>query len=369
MVSRSIMYVFLIRVVLALAVSVLPIAVSAGDISDDTSHEDEVVGNYILRAGDPSLAEWKLTLGPRPDIDHANVDALVNLGRTLFFDKRLSANNTHSCASCHRPELGWSDGLPTAVGSDGKSLTRATPSLVNLAYGTIFNWDGRATTLAEQAMMPVFSPDEMGIEPEELFSRLRDDEFYRRTFAQLFPEEPIDESLVGRAIATFEKTLIVQNTRFDQWIDGGTEALTSSEVRGFGIFLDSKRANCAKCHHAPNFSDNGFHNIGLSSITNETPDLGRYNIRPVKLMRGAFKTPTLRNISLTAPYFHDGSAQTLEDVVEHYIQGGEIKDNLSPEMKEIELNIQEKHDLIAFLNALTESPGDSLKHSHSMTSD
>ena len=131
--------------------------------------------------------------------------------------------------------------------------------------------------------------------------------------------------------------------------------MTSSEVRGFGVFLDPDRGSCATCHAPPNFTDDGFHNIGLESFADPNPDLGRHNIRPVKLMRGAFKTPSLRNIALTAPYFHDGSAQTLEDVIEHYQQGGVARENLSPEMKNIELDTQEQTDLIAFLRAISET--------------
>jgi len=214
-------------------------------------------------------------------------------------------------------------------------------------------WDGRAASLEEQALAPVFNPDEMGSDPEELFARLQSDEFYRRTFAELFPKEPINEVVVGRAIAAFERTLVVRNTRFDQWIAGDHTALSASEVRGFGIFLDPDRGSCGTCHAPPNFTDDGFHNIGLKSFANENPDLGRYEIRPVRLMRGAFKTPSLRNIEFTAPYFHDGSAQNLEEVIEHYLHGGDVKDNLSPEMKDIDLDVYEKRDLIAFLRALT----------------
>jgi len=278
----------------------------------------------------------------------------VALGRKLFFDKRLSVNKDRSCAFCHRPELGWSDGRATAEGLDGQSLGRATPSLANAAYGTIFMWDGSVATLEQQATQPVFSVNEMGLGPEEMRTRLGEDSVYRELFAQLFPDQEIDVAAVSTAIAAFERTIIVNDTRFDQWIDGDATAMTSAEVRGFGVFLDPDKGSCSTCHAAPNFTDQGFHNIGLESLSDANPDLGRYNIRPVKLMRGAFKTPSLRNIALTAPYFHDGSAETLMDVVDHY-NGGGVQDNLSPEMKDIELSAQEKNDLIAFLHAISES--------------
>lgn len=345
-------------------------AVSVDDVPEHKNpphHLPEVIGKHRLQAGDSSLAKWVLPALPESDANH---DALVNLGRKLFFDKRLSANNNRSCATCHRQELGWSDGLETAMGLRGEPLSRSTPALFNLAYGVTFTWDGRSASLEDQAMEPVFNPDEMGGEPAEIFKMLRGDAFYSRSFSQLFPgQEAIDESAVASALAAFERTLVVRNTPFDQWIAGDSEALTSSEIRGFGVFLDPDRGNCGTCHAPPNFTDDGFHNIGLMSFANEDPDLGRYKVRPVKLMRGAFKTPALRNIGLTAPYFHDGSVQTLEEVVEHYADGGRVKDNLSPEMKAIELDAQEKRDLVAFLEALTEVSTDVQSDSIELASD
>ena len=357
------------RAVLSLAMSMLGVTVLAGNVSGGSApgHEIpgyeipgyEIVGEFSLRSGDASLEIWKLppvpgSIKPKLNTDKDDADALVELGRKLFFDKRLSVNKDRSCAFCHRPELGWSDGRATAEGLEGQALGRATPSLINAAYGTIFMWDGRAASLEQQATQPVFSVDEMGLEPEELRARLREDSVYREVFAKLFPDQEIDVAAVSTAIAAFERTIIVNDTRFDQWIDGDATAMTPAEVRGFGVFLDPDRGSCSTCHAAPNFTDQGFHNIGLESPSDANPDLGRYNIRPVKLMRGAFKTPSLRNIALTAPYFHDGSAESLMEVVEHYKEGG-VQDNLSPEMKDIELSAQEINDLIAFLHAISES--------------
>ena len=334
----------------ALAI-LMPCAAVLDDVTQVKYRTGDSVGEYILQAGDPSLAEWKLPAHSSAARD----DALAELGRTLFFDNRLSTDNSRSCASCHRPELGWSDGRVSAQGLSGKPLARATPSLYNVVYSTIFMWDGRAASLEEQALGPVYDPEEMGSNPQELVSRLQSDLDYRRAFADLFPDQSINGDNIGRALAAFQRTLVVQDTRFDQWLAGDSEAMTSSEVRGFGVFLDPDRGSCATCHAPPNFTDDGFHNIGLESFADPNPDLGRHNIRPVKLMRGAFKTPSLRNIALTAPYFHDGSAQTLEDVIEHYQQGGVARENLSPEMKDIELDTQEQTDLIAFLRAISET--------------
>lgn len=366
------------RAVLSLAMSMLGVTVLAGNVSGGSApgHEIpgyEIVGEFSLRSGDASLEIWKLppapgSIKPKLNTDKDDADALVELGRKLFFDKRLSVNKDRSCAFCHRPELGWSDGRATAEGLEGQALGRATPSLINAAYGTIFMWDGRAASLEQQATQPVFSVDEMGLEPEELRARLREDSVYREVFAKLFPDQEIDVAAVSTAIAAFERTIIVNDTRFDQWIDGDATAMTPAEVRGFGVFLDPDRGSCSTCHAAPNFTDQGFHNIGLESPSDANPDLGRYNIRPVKLMRGAFKTPSLRNIALTAPYFHDGSAESLMDVVEHYMEGGDTE-NLSPEMKDIELSRQEINDLIAFLHAISETPENSQQNSLSVATE
>lgn len=343
------------RLALALVI-LMPCAAELKEATLQILRNGENAGSYILQAGDPSLAEWKLpplNIADQTSADHTQSDALIKLGRALFFDPKLSSDNSRSCASCHRPKLGWSDGRPTAVGLNGQPLDRATPSLYNSAYGTIFTWDGRASSLEEQALGPVYDPSEMGSSADELLTKLRSDEYYRKAFAEVFTDQFITEDSISRALASFERTLLVQNTRFDQWVAGDHNALTLSEIRGFGVFLDSERGSCATCHAPPNFTDDGFHNIGLASFSDPDPDLGRYNIRPVKLMRGAFKTPSLRNITLTAPYFHDGSAETLEDVVEHYQQGGVSKGNLSPEMKDIDLNTQDVDDLIAFLRAIS----------------
>ena len=161
---------------------------------------------------------------------------------------------------------------------------------------------------------------------------------------------------MAKAIANFERTVVSRNSRFDQWAAGNASAMNDSEVRGFAIFLDAEKGNCAVCHSGANFTDNGFHNIGLASFGNAEPDMGRYAEKPLKLMRGAFKTPTLRDIGLTAPYFHDGSAGTLAEVVRHYSQGGVVKTNLSPNMKTLDLTTEEESDLVAFLHALTSPP-------------
>jgi cytochrome c peroxidase len=162
-----------------------------------------------------------------------------------------------------------------------------------------------------------------------------------------------DRKTASKGIAAFERTLVSNNSPFDRWLRGDKQALTAQQVRGFRLFTDPAKGNCATCHQAPNFTDNGFHNIGLASYGRPNPDIGRFAIKPVAVLKGAFKTPTLRDIALTAPYFHDGSAKTLSEAVEQYNRGGVTKADLSPEIKPLNLSAQEIQDIAAFMQGLT----------------
>lgn len=311
------------------------------------------VNDTTLVAGHPSLARWHFPTEIKYPANNKPTPDRIALGQRLFFDTSLSLDSSTSCASCHQPVLGWSDGLSTAKGLNGKILRRATPSLVNAAYGTIFMWDGSAESLEEQAMLPIFNSDEMGLSLSEVIERVSDSEDYLLAFSNAYGDEGVNKSTLSRALAAFQRTIISRTSRFDAWVAGDSSALSKQEIDGFAIFLNPEQGNCATCHAGANFTDDSFHNIGLGSFADPEPDLGRYIQKPVNLMKGAFKTPTLREISLTAPYFHDGSAKTLEGVIDLYVKGGESQDNLSPEMKAIELSDQEKKNLIAFLHTLT----------------
>lgn len=333
------------------------------------------IDEYVLEPGHPSLQEWLLPEVSSPSGAPA-ADAVIELGRRLFFEPGLSRDGGMSCASCHVPALGWSDGLPIARGRNGKSLERGTPTLLNAAFNQFQMWDGRFETLEEQVWGPITSSDEMGSDLDHVLGFINSRDSYRVAFADAFPGErqPIDETRIKMAIAAFERTLVSRDSPFDRWVQGDASALSPEQVAGFAVFLDPERGNCAVCHAPPNFTDDGFHNIGLASFGEPDPDLGRYAERPVASMRGAFKTPTLRNIALTAPYFHDGSADTLGAVIEHYASGGAVKSNLSPNMTELSLSPRERQDLIAFLQALTgrltappDRPGDG--HSPDPSSD
>lgn len=301
----------------------------------------------------PPPHEWRLPDHvPYPDGNEPTPQR-VELGRMLYFDKRLSRDGTTSCASCHDPAQGWSDGLATSRGLDGKTLPRASPTIINAAYNTIQMWDGRKASLEDQAMGPMDSPDEMATDFDKLMALLGRDATYRAAFQAAYPDAPIDKLLIAKAIASFERTVVARNAPFDRWLAGDVTAMTVQQQRGFQIFVDPNTGNCAVCHRAPLFTDNGFHNIGLSSFGREGADPGRFAHKPIAVLKGAFKTPTLRNIAETAPYFHDGSAATLMDVVEHYARGGDVKTNLSPNLKTGPLTQQDKDDLVAFMQALS----------------
>lgn len=327
--------------------SVLALSGAALSVSASETPPEELV----YSAGHSSLQGWLLPDQPPEPADNPSTPAKIELGKTLFFDPRLSRDGNMSCATCHNPSLGWADGLPVAIGFRSSELPRASPTVINTGFNSLQMWDGREKSLESQAMGPMESSHEMNMDMGRLFAFLRETDGYRAMFADAFPGEEIGPETLSKAIAAFERTVVSNDSPFDRWVRGDEAALSEQEVRGFRIF--NEKGNCAVCHSGPNFTDNGFHNLGLASYGDENPDMGRYAIKPIGLMKGAFKTPTIRDITRTAPYFHDGSARTLEDVVNHYDQGGVVKTNLAPNMKALGLSDAEKADLIAFMRALT----------------
>jgi cytochrome c peroxidase len=287
---------------------------------------------------------------PAPD-DNQLTPARAELGRALFFDPRLSAKGSMSCATCHNPALGWTDGLPKAVGHDMKILRRSTPTIVNAAFNALQMWDGRKSSLEEQALGP-FGADEQNLPLEELERRVQSIAGYSALFEDAYPGEPITRTTIAKAIASFERTILSDGAAFDRWLAGDAQAMSQTAQRGFELFVG--KANCAVCHQGFNFTDNGFHNIGLQQAGAEDP--GRFAFRKVASLQGAFKTPTLRDIVLTAPYMHDGSYATLEEVVEHYARGGDAREHLSQNIKPLQLSAAEKQELVEFLRALTSAP-------------
>jgi len=333
----------------SLSLALLLVTISGGAVAENDK-EYKIPGHI-------PAADWRLPdIAPSPDGNPYNKKR-VALGEKLFFDPILSGSGKMSCATCHDPALGWSDGLPTAKGHEGKILGRATPSVINSGFYGILMWDGRAPSLEAQSLGPVNNPDEMASDTRTVLKRLRANADYVRQFERAYPGIGISKSTLERSIAMFERTVVSNKSPFDLWIEGDRNAMSMQQVHGYELFVRTDKGNCAVCHRPPNFSDNGFHNIGLKSFSAKKPDLGRYNHSKVPMARGAFKTPQLRNIAETAPYFHDGSAKTLRDVVLHYARGGEVKSNLSPNMTVGNLSEVEIADLVAFLQALTGKTG------------
>lgn len=313
----------------------------------------ELYSEMVFEAGHPSLQEWILPESPPSPAENQPNEDRIELGKMLFFDPRLSGDGNMSCATCHSPLFGWSDGLPTAKGFQSMVLNRASPVVTNTGYNSIQMWDGRKKTLEDQAMGPMQSNQEMAMNIPVLMSFLQSNKEYSQNFSAAYPGEPISEATLAKALAAFERTVISRNSPFDKWIQGDATSLTPAQVNGFKLFVDPKKGNCSVCHSPPNFTDDGFHNLGLASYGKENPDLGRYSQRPLGLMKGAFKTPTVRDITLSAPYFHDGSAETLADVVDHYQSGGVVKTNISPNFMAAKLSKKEAADVVAFMEALT----------------
>jgi cytochrome c peroxidase len=303
---------------------------------------------------------WRLPTQPVSPKDNEWTPARSELGKMLFFDPRLSGSGQVTCASCHLPERGWSDGLPTAVRFLGQKMRLATPSLINIGYNTIFMWDGRQPTLEQQGLGGQGEAADINagskIKPAEVVRNLSQVSGYIDAFEKVYPGEGITPLTLAKALAAFQRSLIARESPFDRWLAGDTTAMNARQLKGFKLFLDPQKGACAACHQPPNFTDNGFHNLGLASHGEKDPLPGRGKHRNIPIMDGAFKTPALRDVALTAPYFHDGSARTLAEVVDHYIKGGEVTRNLSPSFRKAILTPDEKADLIAFLEALTTPP-------------
>ncbi|MBL7939513.1 MAG: cytochrome-c peroxidase [Flavobacteriales bacterium] len=289
---------------------------------------------------------------PFPEVpdDNPLTVASVQLGKALFFDPRLSRDGTVSCASCHHPDRAFSDTVALSVGIDQQTGGRNAPSLANVAYHPYFFRDGGVSTLERQVIAPVQDPLEMDHSLELAAAAVSGDVEYEQLSRSAYGR-PMDGFVVTRAIANYERTLISGWSRFDRYFyqNDGT-ALTDAEVRGWDLFR-SAALNCTACHSGFDLSDHSFQNIGQYL---DYADPGRERISLDPLDNGKFKVPTLRNIALTAPYMHDGSIPTLDGVIDLFASGGLPHPNRSPLLPNFALNADQKGDLIAFLNALTD---------------
>lgn len=316
--------------------------------------------------GTPVEIKVPLGLPPVPfPADNPPTDETISLGRRLYYDPALSVDNTVSCATCHGPEHGFSDGKPVSNGVQNKTGTRNSPTVFNSAYFELQFWDGRAPSLEKQAEGPVQNPVEMAHTLKGVEDRLNADPSYREQFAAAFGPGPITYEMVENSIASFERTVVSGNSPFDRWKYGHNEKAVSASVkRGFLVFTSKTKGNCAACHLVGKdyslFTDNKFHNIGVGVDLGNINDDGRYTVTKDEADRGAFKTPSLRNVAQTAPYMHDGSIKTLKDVIDFYIGGGNSNAQLDKEIHVLDfLTGQERADLLAFLESLTgEMPPD-----------
>jgi cytochrome c peroxidase len=284
---------------------------------------------------------------PVPD-DNPLTPGKVALGERLFFDRLLSVDSTRSCASCHSPARAFSDTVRNSRGALGRTATRNTPTLLNRAYGRGFFWDGRAASLEEAVLMPIENPNELALDLDSALARVRRRDGYRTLFSGAFPRESISVTTVARALASYVRSRRLGSLAIDRYEAGDTAALTAAEQRGRRLFLG--RARCTLCHGGPTFTDEAFHNTGVSWGLG---DVGRDRFTGDNLDRGRFKTPSLRDIDRTAPYMHDGSKLTLEDVVEFYDGGGQLNWNLDADIRPRHLSADEKRDLVQFLRSLS----------------
>jgi len=289
----------------------------------------------VLAGGQSTFPATPLGLDaymPIPDDNPLTVEK-VALGRELFFDTRLSRDQSVACASCHDAKQAFTDRRSVSKGVFGRHGTRNAPTLVNRGYGASQFWDGRSPTLEQQVLKPIQDPNEMDM-----------------TLADVTARVGLSERTLAEALASYVRTIRSGNSRIDQHLSRNAE-LSPEEKSGMRIFR--LKGNCVTCHVGPNFSDEKFHNTGIAWRGGNLADEGRFALSHREQDRGAFRTPTLREVARTGPYMHDGSIATLEEVIEHYDKGGVPNPQLDPEIRPLRLTPQEKRDLLAFLRALS----------------
>ena len=301
-----------------------------------------------------------LIIDPVIPLNNLQTEQGISLGRKLFFDPILSANNTQACASCHKTSNAFTDGTRFSEGVDGLFGNRNSMPLFNLAwnYDDQFSWDGRESGLENQVFEPVTNPIEMHNTWEAVTEKLKTHPEYPELFNAAFGSEAIDSVMVSKAIAQFERTLISANSKFDKYLLGNA-TLTPEEINGFNIFMDEAKGDCFHCHGSDNnplWTDNKFHNNGLDSVF---ADLGLGSVTGDPADNGKFKSPSLRNLIFSAPYMHDGRFETIEQVINHYSEGLQNSSTIDPLMKKVDqggvqLSPQEKLDLKDFLLSLSD---------------
>ena len=327
--------------------------------SDQNAGSEEVYSPIPYSLKIPELFQQKL-IDPLIPSNNPLTEEGVALGKKLFFDRKLSGNNTQACASCHKPQNSFTDNTRFSNGIDGVFGSRNSMPLMNLAWNFTdkFAWDGKELGLERQALEPVKNPIEMHSNWRNVAEKLQQDPEYPTLFLRAFGTTTIDSSLVTKAIAQFERILISGNAKFDQYLLGNA-TLSLEELNGFTVFMDEEKGDCFHCHGSDNnplWTDNSFHNNGLDSTFD---DLGLGAVTGDPNDNGTFRSPSLRNLNFTAPYMHDGRFATLEEVINHYSEGLQFSSTIDPLMKKVsqggvQLTPQEKLDLKAFLLTLTD---------------
>lgn len=310
--------------------------------------------SYALEATESITPPIGLPSIPWPK-DNPYTKEKAELGRLLYFDKRLSSDQTISCASCHNIPCAYSDCRSIAIGIDNAKGTRHTPTIINAAYSKYLFWDGRATSLEEQCKGPIANTKEMSNTKDvheahrQCAQRVRQIKGYGILFKNAFGHDEITIDDIAKAIATFERTILSGNSPFDRYQAGDHSALTQEQRKGLMVF---KSVGCIRCHTGFNFADDRFFNIGIGMDASK-PDAGRYLSTHDEKDWGAFKTPTLRDVEHTAPYMHDGSLMTLEAVIDYYDSGGIKNKNLDPLMRPLHLSPENKKALVSFMKSLS----------------
>lgn len=306
-----------------------------------------LVGYSLVLAAEPAT-DYVVPKGLPPlkvPADNPYSAAKVALGKQLYFDTRLSSDNTVSCATCHDPAKGWSNGEAVATGVGQKQGGRSAPTIINSAYSSMQFWDGRAKELEGQALGPIQNPIEMNMSLEAVTTKLNGIAGYKKQFQAVFGTDVTPDG-IAKAIAAFERTVVSGDAPVDRFEAGDKNALSESAQRGYKLFHG--KANCVACHTGPSASDFAFHNLGIGSEL-DLPDMGRHEVTKLEGDRMSFKTPTLREIHRSGPYMHDGSLKTLEEVVDYYDKGGTANEYLDEEIYALKLTAAEKADLVTFL--------------------
>ncbi|WP_057938807.1 cytochrome-c peroxidase [Algoriphagus resistens] len=305
-------------------------------------------------------------LGLLPENPYRSADSLkpvIELGKMLFFDPKLSSSNQISCASCHDPEFNWSNGRSVAIGHDQQQGKRNAMSLENSWMHKELFWDGRAASLEEQASMPISDPIEMHSNIQDVVNKIASIKSYHPLFENAFPGQPIDHKHITSAIAFFQRSLVSRKSDFDYFLEGKHERMSDQQIRGLHLFRT--KARCMNCHNGPNFTDEEFHNLGLHYYGRKLEDLGRYNITHAPEDIGKFRTPSLRNVMETAPWMHNGIFDNMDGILNMYDAGmarpkprpGLENDPNFPVTSDLliklDLSQAEKEDIIAFLESIS----------------